>query len=170
MLYLPQVFTVSAENGHIPGGKSSQLQRHHHCFKESLTKILLEGFLETHPSMPELILTLSIYYHIILLLIFTYQDKIPLSSSRPKTYGGERQVQAQGTIKRRNKNSTVHKGKSWGLQERPPSLWRTRSRSQLLEHLMLDTRLPALLTASVATARLTMRSRNPMGLRLEGHG
>lgn len=63
---------LKREIGQIHGGKFSQMQRHHPCFEEFLTQNLLESLLETYPFMPVLILTLSIHYHILLLLIFIY--------------------------------------------------------------------------------------------------
>lgn len=50
---------------------------------------LLWSLLETYPFRPVLILTLSIYSHIFLLLIVTYQNKIPFSISTPNKCGGE---------------------------------------------------------------------------------
>lgn len=80
---------LKSEIGQIHGRKFSQIQRHHHCFKESPTQNLLETLLETYPFVPVLILTLRIYYHLLLLLIFTYQSKIPFSISTPNKCGRE---------------------------------------------------------------------------------
>ena len=144
------------------------------------TQNLLESLLEIYPFMPVLILTLSIYYHIFLLLIFTYQSKIPFSSSTPRKCGGRRQAQAQGTTKRRRQNSSVeNQGRAGGFAQPSPGAsivlvgaaqhapQGMRNRSQLPGPPTPHILIPELLRANTARARqrVTRRSHTPMAPR-----
>lgn len=138
-----------------------------------MTQNPLESFLEAYPFTLVLTLHLTIYYHILLLLMFTYQSKITSSISTPNK--GQR----------KDRNSTVQKWGRAGGTDQPspgvscghPGCWRvllhvtrrTRRRSQLQEHPTLCILLPLLPIANKARKRLTRKSHIPVGLKQEGY-